>query len=102
MSVRKLGTWVPEDYDREAEPVLTEFRYFLDSTDEDDSCDAVFNVYPSTSGDGALIGWYLDAVGLVTWHRADSIEEATEWVYSELTPWTTSDYGVSRANGAGS
>lgn len=83
MSVRRLGTWVPYDYDRDAEPVLTEFRYFLG---EDDEVDTTFNVYESTDGNGALIGWYLEAVGLVTWHRADSIEEATAWVYAELTP----------------
>jgi hypothetical protein len=84
MTVHKVGIRMPADYDRDAEPVLTEFRYFLD---DDEAVDATFNVYESTADDSALIGWYLESVGLVTWHRADSVEEATEWVYSELTPW---------------
>jgi hypothetical protein len=87
MSVTRLGIHVPYDYDREAEPVLTEFRHFIDS----DDVDATFNVYESTDGNGALIGWDLEAVGLVTWHRADSLEEATAWVYSEVTPWRTTE-----------
>jgi hypothetical protein len=78
---------VPEDYDREAEPVLTEFRYFADPADE---VDATFNVYVSTEA-GALIGWDLEAVGLVTWHRADSIDEAEQWVYEQIVPWAHLD-----------
>lgn len=88
MSVSRLGIHRPYDHDPESEPVLTEFRYFID---DDESVDATFNVYESTFGNGALIGWYLEAVGLVTWHRADSLEEAKAWVYGELTPWRTTE-----------
>jgi hypothetical protein len=90
MSVTRLGIHVPVDYDRNAEPVLTEFRYFIDEPDE---VEATFNVYETPDGIGALIGWYLEAVGLVTFHRADSIEEATVWVYEQVKPWTTTTYG---------
>jgi len=84
MTVTKVGIHMPVDYDRDAEPVLTEFRYFLD---DDEEVEATFNVYETTDGVGALIGWYLEAVGLVTFHRADSIEEAIAWVYEQITPW---------------
>ena len=84
MSVSKLGHWTPYDYDRAAEPVLTEFRYFLD---DEENVDATFNVYASTDGNGALIGWDLEAVGLVTWHRAESLQEAIDWVYEQIKPW---------------
>jgi hypothetical protein len=87
MTVTKVGTFVPNDYDRMAEPVLTEFRYFADPREE---VDAIFNVYHGRDGT-ALVGWYLDAVGLVTWHRADSVEEAEAWVYEQLTPWAHLD-----------
>ncbi len=86
MTVTKLGIQVPHDYDRdsEEEPLRTEFRYFAEPEDE---VEATFNIYPSTEGNGVLIGWDLEAVGLVTWHRADSYEEAGRWVYEQIKPW---------------
>lgn len=83
MTVRKLGIYIPDDHDRDAEPLSTEFRYFID----DDEVEATFNVFSTPSG--ALIGWYLEAVGLVTWHRADSVEEAEVWVQEQIIPWVS-------------
>lgn len=82
MSVTRLGNYMPVDYDRDAEPVLTEFRFYVD---DDEEVEATFNVYEVPGG--ALIGWYLEDVGLVTFHRADSVEEAIAWVYEQVTPW---------------
>jgi hypothetical protein len=87
MTVTKLGTWLPDARLREAEQVLTEFRYFAEP---DDEVDATFNVYDLGDGD-VYIGWDLEAVGLVTWHRADSVEEAEAWVYEQIVPWAHLD-----------
>lgn len=87
MTVTKVGTFVPNDYDRNRDPVLTEFRYFAEPEDE---VEATFNVYDVGDG-GALIGWYLEAVGLVMWHRADTVEEAEQWVYGQIVPWAHLD-----------
>lgn len=88
MTVQKLGIMVPHDYDRDTEePLLTEFREFIDDVEE---IEATFNIYPSTEDDTFLIGWDLEAVGLVTWHRADSYEEAERWVYEQIVPWRLS------------
>ena len=91
MAVKKLGIFTPEDYDREAPEELTEFRFFLepDMVTESDEVDATFNVYKSSEDDSALIGWDLEAVGLVTWHRADSLDEAEAWVYEQIKPFRT-------------
>lgn len=94
MTIQNLGIMVPYDYDRESEeePLLTEFRHFNgDTEDETEEVDATFNIYPSTDDNGVLIGWDLEAVGLVTWHRADTYEEAEAWVYEQIVPWAHLD-----------
>jgi hypothetical protein len=87
MTVSKIGIFMPDDYDRDAEPVLTEFRYFNDPEEE---VDATFNVYRGSWGT-AIIAWNIEAVGVNTFHRADSLEEAEAWVYEQIVPWAHLD-----------
>lgn len=78
-AVSRIGFHMPDDApDENAEPVMTEFRYYAES----DYVQATFNVWEA-SGGSALIGWYLEDVGLVTWHRAPSLDVAIEWVYEQ-------------------
>lgn len=71
MTITSLGIQVPSDYDHDAEPIAVEFN---------DDTEMTFEIHESSEGFGYLIGSSHEAVGLVSWLRADNLADAEHWV----------------------
>ena len=76
MAVTQLGVRVPEDYDRDATENEVYQAY-------DSSTGMEYTLYEA-SENTALVGVNHEAVGLVTWWRAGSLEEGIAWIDKEV------------------
>lgn len=75
MSVSRIGIHVPADLNREAGAVYSA---------SNSATGLEFELFETTDEVGALIGYNHEDVGLVTWWRADSLEEGMGWIDKQL------------------
>lgn len=77
MTVSRIGIQVPSDRD--------EYEDDADLTEYEELSGMEYSIFEAKDPevDDVLVATSHDAVGLVTWWRADSTEEAERWLYQE-------------------
>lgn len=84
MSVTKIGVRVPHDYDLDA--AADRSALIVESPDGE----ASGTYSPAVDGVGYIIEVWVNSIGLVTFWRADTAEEAARWLDDTIAKGTNS------------